>query len=82
MGISIDGGDGLKGVDFLLHYSIELIGRGDVADQGGEIFRLGSDPRLVSAGGKMPTESRSQYRRWSCVTHFLLYLRSPLQTTY
>jgi hypothetical protein len=33
MGISIDGGDRMKGVDLLLHYSIELIGRGDVVKE-------------------------------------------------
>ena len=30
MGISIDGGDRVKGVDFSRNYSIELIGRGEV----------------------------------------------------
>ena len=33
MGISIHGGVGVKGVDLLLHYSIELIGRGDVVEE-------------------------------------------------
>ena len=33
MGISIHGGVGVKGVDLLLHYSIELIGRGGVVEE-------------------------------------------------
>ena len=38
MGISIHGGVGVKGVDLLLHYSIELIGRGDVVEERLDFF--------------------------------------------
>ena len=40
MGISIHGGVGVKGVDLLLHYSIELIGRGGVVEELLDFFRL------------------------------------------
>ena len=36
MGISIYGGKGVKGIDLLLHCSIELIGRGEVGDPRGK----------------------------------------------
>ena len=40
MGISTDGGDRVKGVDLLCHYSIELTGRGDVVEERLDFLRL------------------------------------------
>ena len=59
-GISIDGGDRVEGVNFLRHYSIELIGRGEVVDQECEIFWLVS-ARQDSKKIQQP-ERRTQYK--------------------